>query len=126
MTGAHKISNGRILFPGEFSLEIRSPVTEIITRMASSLIPGTAFELDRQAVMVVESRLLFVGVDAEVIHIRMQSPIVVYRTMTDKRTRYYEPTEPEFAELVNRNFETKYEAFTGNPPDSNIRLYDIC
>ena len=62
-------------------------------------------------------------VEATSVLIRTESPICVRRTDPEtKKTHYYSPAEPEFAEEVNLNFLRKYFAYTGIPAGSGISL----
>ena len=52
------------------------------------------------------------------------SPAVAYTTDSETgKTIYYSPDEPEFTELLNRNYQNKYNAVTGElPPPVSIKI----
>ena len=88
--------------------------------------------LEREKILIADQRLELVScevMEPEIhrnrVSIRMQSPIVVSRTIEkDGRsfTKYYNPLDVEFDELIKGNYLRKYQAFYGFPPSGEIRL----
>lgn len=122
LMGEYRIQRHNIIFDDFVSLEIRSPQPLFINILRESfecngIIFGEKIYHDIFTEMydytVEESELL----------IEMKSPLTVYSsdTVTGK-TYYYEPTENEFAQMVDDNFKRKYYAYYGIRPVSSIEL----
>lgn len=122
LKGTYTIMSGRITFPGEFMLEVRSVDNGFIQCLAVAFGSDGWAALDGQKLVIVSAQALLDVPVGENRRIRMLSPIVLYKTQQDGRTQYVSPEDSDFGNLANTNFRAKYRAYTGAPHDGGIML----
>ncbi|UHA72126.1 CRISPR-associated endoribonuclease Cas6 [Paenibacillus sp. 481] len=120
-----------IAFRGTVTWEISSVITEMIEDLAVQFLLSSYIEMNGHRVRVLqvsterEEQLPSTGPWL----VQMISPVTVYQTeLRDERkyTKYMEPSEPLFAELITQNMQRKYCAFTGEKDvDFSIRPVQV-
>ena len=110
LTGNSSVKDKTITFRNLIHLEVRSPVAELIEKLADALIERGTMRIGRYDLPVVSleaaDALLFRS-DAT---IEMLSPVTVHETLSDGHTRYFAPTEDRFPLLLAQNAASKLRA----------------
>lgn len=112
LRGNCTVKRGRIGFWEKVSLEIRSIYPELIEAISNKA-EAEGIRLGRTHL---EPFRIFISdkhIEEHNIFIEMDSPIVAYRTLEDKKTVFYGPQEEEFYTLVLDNLRRKYKAYSG-------------
>ena len=120
-TGKYSIRNKRITFYDRISFEFRCFDNEIGESFISN-IKEYGLRLGDISYHNIDLDINNLSISDNQIKIRMISPICVYETGSDKHTRYFNPGDDRFAELVNANFIRKYTAAHGVAPQSEMCL----
>lgn len=126
LIGKYQINNGRIIFDTPIKLVISSPIDRFVSELANTILRKGKLDLCGENLSVDE---IIVHQEPEItgmVKIRTMTPIVAYSTLltTDKKkkTYYYNPIEPEFSEILDKNLKKKYEAFYGEKPSKTKKL----
>ena len=118
LTGKRRIAlvqNTPLLyFDGPTQLELRTPVAQIADIFEEVFQPGEQIRLQKNDPFAISDVTITHDAPCTVSPwtITMHTPIIARRTIGSK-TVFYEPGQPEFAELMRRNFERKYRSLTG-------------
>lgn len=112
LQGKCRVENGRIYFREKISLEVRSVFPEMLEKMCDGLEENGLY-IGRRYLKPSRLFLSDVSVKKEKICIEMDSSVVAYRTMEDKKTVFFSPWQEEFYSLIIDNFKHKYEAYCG-------------
>ncbi len=119
LLGAYEIKKGAITFTMPVKLVISSPLERFVSELANTML-SSKLKLCGEDIFVEEMEVLEKPEIKSRMEIRMMTPLVAYSTLLTpegrKKTYYYNPLEPEFAELIDRNLRKKYEAFYGKEP----------
>lgn len=117
LSGVHTINRERkeITFPKEVFLEVRTADEQLAGLWIEALRPGLQLRLCGHPMLLTDVIEKEDTITEKSCRIEMLSPILAYKTI-EKHTWYYNPLEPEFAQLVSGNFVRKYTAFTGKEP----------
>lgn len=126
LAGPHRVDLGKkqIVFFSEVLLELRTPDPRLAVLWQEALEPGLELRLCGQPLLLAQVEVDRQGISARRCRIRALSPILACRSYEQegrRKTRFYNPLEPEFAQLVDQNFRGKYRALTGREP-GKIRL----
>ena len=114
------VENTPILhFTGKTYLEVRTPLPQLADVFANVMQVGTQMRLLKNEPFPISDVTVTDKAPcvASPWTIRMCTPMIARRTIGDE-TIFYEPSEPEFAELMRRNFERKYRSLTGKKPNN--------
>lgn len=115
---AHRVDPKRkeLELLGPASLEVRSPVDELVEAVADHLSATGTLTLGRSTLPVtnLEYRERFLFPARSVID--MRSPVTVHTTTPDGHTIYHAPTDPEFLPLVRTNLASKARALGMEDP----------
>jgi len=126
LQGEYFINNKRIIYRGDISLYISSPLKRFINELANNIVKNEIFYLGDNVLRI--TKLVFpqepkIG---ESVRIRMLSPLTVYSTLFTvdgkRKTYYYTPYEEEFSRLVNLNAKKKYFVIYKRNIKSNLRI----
>lgn len=102
----------KITFPDAVFLEVRTADEQLEDLWMEAFQPGLTLTLFEQPLVLTD----IVGKREKIkrtrCRIEMLSPMLAYRTI-EKKTRFYNPLDPEFAQIIAGNFVRKYEALTG-------------
>lgn len=122
LAGAYQVNRERkeITFASEVLLEVRTVDLRLAVLWQEALQPGLTAVLCGQPL-----HLEAVEHDGQVISescctIQMISPILAYQSYEREgrvKTKFFNPLDREFEELVNSNFKGKYQALTGEIPE---------
>lgn len=115
LTGRYRIENGRILFFGGCSLEIRSSDPLLIRLLTDAFAKGTVHRLGSSFVIVSACEPDDRHIVSDDVSIRMLSPVTVYRTGTDRHTDYANPAELRFYEWIRNNATQKWKSLMHTP-----------
>ncbi len=115
-----------IRFTDEVQLTVSSLVEEFCQSLVNILLSRGFIILGKTELTVEQVYARKFMVEKEEILIRTLSPIVLYSTLLRpdgrKYTCYFQPGEPDYNKLLNRNLQKKYRAFYGTePPCKEIR-----
>ena len=124
LNGKYTINNRRIIFEDGFSLEIRTISDTLFRLFNRSFCLGTVFYLGNQEIIVKRVVCENREVTSDNIKIKMLSPVVA-KMKEDNQTIYFAPSDTQFEEIININFFSKYKAFYGIEPDSQIKVSNI-
>jgi CRISPR-associated endoribonuclease Cas6 len=111
LMGKYTFNRGRILYDGEITLYVSSPIQRFIRELANEI-------LRLGQITIGENQLKVTGISFPVepdikneVKIRMLSPLTIYSTLLTpdkrKKTYYYSPMEKEFSELIDANAKKK-------------------
>ena len=119
LTGKYHVESGRITFLNEVSFEFRCVDEEYGGAIAGNIIKrGIDFGDDHFS--SVEVRRDDKRIEKNDIKIKMISPITVYETSEDGKTKFFNPSEKNFVDAVIENAYHKYAAFTQGEVRENI------
>jgi len=120
LMGRYEIREGTITFTMPVRLVISSPLDRFVSELANTMLTSKSLRLCGEDIAVEEISVLERPEMDGRMRIRMMTPLVAYSTLLKpegrKKTYYYNPLEPEFAEIIDRNMRKKYQAFYGNAP----------
>lgn len=120
LIGRYEIKNGMITFTTPVKFIISSPLDRFVSELANTMLSSSKLKLCGEDINIEEMEVLGKPEIKSRMEIRMITPLVAYSTLITpegrKKTYYYNPLEPEFAELIDRNLRKKYEAFYGKKP----------
>lgn len=119
--GAYSVKNKMIAFHNGFWFEVRSADESMIENIAKN-ITEHGLRLGDVSYHDVSVKKMDTHIQADEVKIMMVSPICVHTTLDNGYTKYWNPTDEEFYEAVAENFRRKYEAATGEAPESSIKL----
>jgi len=109
-----------ITFSMPLTLIISSPMDRFVSELANSMLKKGDLKLCGENIFVEEIAVLQEPEIESRMGIRVMTPLVMYSTLLTpggrKKTYYYNPLEPEFTELIDRNLRKKHEAFYGKEP----------
>jgi CRISPR-associated endoribonuclease Cas6 len=113
-------------FRGPASIVIASPMHEIVSSFATSLLKTGSFRVGDEWFNVIGVNVEDPRIDEDYIVVRTLSPIVVYSTLFRpdgrKYTCYFQPGESDFARLVAENLNRKYQAVYGQHPVGAVKI----
>jgi CRISPR-associated endoribonuclease Cas6 len=124
LTGTHTIQNGMIQFPEQVSFVLRTADPLFAQLLNQILRPGLRCTLGNQPIILseVHQEVLELSPTCRSLKIRTLSPINVYHSLPNGKTRYYNPLEPEFSQLVNENYHHKWEGAVERPAEDDVEL----
>jgi len=119
-------NNNSIIFTGEIRLTLSSPVDDFCQSIVNILLTRGHVKLGEAEVAVEKVYAQKIKVEKETIAVRTLSPVVLYSTLLRpegrKYTCYFQPGEPDYDKLLNRNLQKKYKAFyETDPPAGEVR-----
>lgn len=111
-----RIKNQKMYFNTPFVIYLSSAITDITQSFKESITYKEKINLGKNEIIL--KNVEFIELPApssNIIKIKTLSPIVVYKTIEDKKkiTKYFFPTDFEFNELIKINIQKKYEILTG-------------
>lgn len=118
--GDYSISNKRIVFQQELSMEIRSSDPRFILTLSESLTEGKTVQLGSQNAVISHSAVSDRHVLQPEVDIQTISPLVVYQTLDDGHTVFLSPTEETFLNSLVHNAQRKWRSSGGT--DADFRL----
>jgi len=120
LIGRYEIKYDKITFTPPVKLIVSSPIDQFISELANTILRKGDLNLCGENVAVEEISVLEKPVIRDRMRIRMMTPVVTYSTLLTpdgkKKTYYYNPSEPEFADIIDKNLRKKYDAFYGREP----------
>ena len=112
-SGAYTIAGKRIIFRDALNMEIRSTDAYFIRQMTESLAVGSIQQLAGNQVEVISARVTDDHLLVSEARVQTVSPVVVYQTLEGNKTRFFSPSEPEFAAGIIRNAQRKWQSLHG-------------
>lgn len=120
--GKYSVDKGKITFNGKCEFWLSSSDKEFLDIISQAFLTN-GIKLGENVIEEVEVEKMAINIEEDSIHIKMLSPICVCRTnKTTGKTRYYNPGDKEFEELIQANFKRKYKAIYGIEPESNVKI----
>jgi CRISPR-associated endoribonuclease Cas6 len=110
LSGAFSLDreNKEICFPGSVTWSIGSLYPQVLVQMGLHH-TSNQFLLAENSIVIDEVNIDTTAITQESIRIKMISPVTVYRTLPNGQTLYYPPQSQDFSDLINSNFERKYQ-----------------
>lgn len=124
LNGKYTVNNRRIVFEDAFSLEIRTVSDTLFRLLNRSFCLGTVFHLGNQEIIVKRVMCENKKAESNRLKIKMLSPVIA-KIKEGNQTIYFAPSDIQFEETINNNFFSKYKAFYGIEPDSQIKLINV-
>jgi CRISPR-associated endoribonuclease Cas6 len=113
-------NNGKILFRNEISLTITSPLEEFCQSLVNVLLTRGSMRLGSSEVQMEKVYAEKLRIQGEAAKVLVLSPIVLYSTLLRpdgrKYTCYFQPGDPDYNELLDKNLRKKFQSFYGNKP----------
>ena len=133
LRGKKKIIEKKMIFEDRIYLDVRSVYDEFCDTLYHALSKHPVLLFGNGEMKCVAVEYLSPKITSNSLAISMISPVDIHTTHYEHRenerprgkTIYYSESNPEFHKLLNENFTRKYEAFTGNKPDSEITLSSL-
>ena len=122
LTGAHQVRQGKICFPQHVSFQLRTADPTMGALLEEVLLPEQPYQLGQQVIWLEEVETAQLHLDAHTVRLRMASPITVYSSLPDGKTRYYTPLDPEFSAGINANYHHKWRSATGTNAPGDVEL----
>lgn len=123
--GKFKRNGENLLYQGEISFWVASPLVEILESFASHILRNR-LKLGSSFYQVSSVEVKFNESFEESISIRALSPITSYSTLLTseqkKKTYYNSPFEKDFSRICHQNLLKKYQILKGKPIDSTLRF----
>ncbi|MEK4179489.1 CRISPR-associated endoribonuclease Cas6 [Aeribacillus sp. FSL K6-1121] len=131
LLGKHElqIDKKQIIFYDEVTCHIGTAFTEMGKELIDHFTNQTELVLGNNKCLIQSIEVENKKIEREEVIIEMLSPITVYSTYSSldgkRKTHYFQPLDPMFSQLVERNFENKYEAIYQQRPLSRLILEPI-
>lgn len=113
-------NNGKIFFRDEISLTITSPLKEFCQSLVNVLLSRGSMRLGLSEVQMEKVYAEKLRIQGDAAKILVLSPVVLYSTLLRpegrKYTCYYQPGDPDYNELLDKNLRKKFQSFYGNEP----------
>ncbi len=123
--GEGTVKNKKITFIGPLSFEVSSPENYLIRTLEDN-VSREGFMFEDHSFTHISINLSDFEVESRHLTVRALSPITVYETNDQTgKTRYFSPTDSEFEEEMNYNFQRKYEAYYGIPVTEMLQIKPI-
>lgn len=132
------IKDGKIYYNTPIQLYISSAIEDITESWGNYILGRDYLQLEKNRLYIESLEIIPKPSFGQEINIRTLSPITVYKTIINenggiskKYTKYFEPAEPDFQELIKQNIMEKYSIITGKKlenfdfsmtPTGNYRL----
>ena len=129
LLGSYRQTSSGLIFRGDISLLISSPISRFIVELANGLLKKGAISIGNRKLTL--KSIYFpkrpeIGVKHRAYTL---SPITVYSTLYgpdgSKKTYYYSPYEKEFSELISSNAKKKLSVFNKRKIMHDIQLRPI-
>ncbi len=123
-------NNGKISFCNEISLRITSPLDEFCQSLVNILLTRGSMRLGSSDVKIEKVYAEKLHVKGEAAKVLTLSPVVLYSTLLrpegTKYTCYYQPGDPDYNELLDKNLRKKFQSFYGEePPAGKVRAVPL-
>ena len=111
-----------MLAEGKGSFEVRSVLPEVIETLTIAAMKAETLRLGRSSVKLAGIELKDTLIRESSVNIRMRGPLVMHHTAEDRYRHYISPMEDDFSDMLNRNFQRKYETFSGKAPEGEVAI----
>lgn len=119
-----QIDKKQIVFYDELICHIGTAISEMGKELMNYFINQAELKLGSNKCLIESIKVENKKIEREEIIIEMLSPITVYSTYSsldgERKTHYFQPSDPMFPQLVERNFINKYEAIYHKKPRSRL------
>ena len=113
LSGKYRTEGKSITYLGEAVLTVSSCEAHFIGLLMQYFLPSKEVRLGNNTVTVASAELLSESISSEAVAIRTTSPITVYVTEEDGRTKYFSPADFEFYEGIVSNARRKWASKHG-------------
>lgn len=111
---------GKINFRNEVNLTVTSPLDEFCQSLVNVLLSRGFMRLGSSEVQMEKVYAEKLRIQGESAKIMVLSPVVFYSTLLRpdgrKYTCYYQPGDPDYNELLDKNLRKKFQSFYGDEP----------
>lgn len=125
LTGPHHLRGKTIIFPQRFSFQLRTADPILGDLLYQALMQEQSYQLGNQQIWLERVETTRLQLEAQQVKLRMASPITVYASLPDGKTRYYNPLDPEFSRGVNDNYRAKWRSATGTEAPGDVSLITL-
>jgi CRISPR-associated endoribonuclease Cas6 len=115
-------------FGKKISFFISSPVEKLMEDLVLNLFKGNEFFLGENRIYLSSVVTVHKDITKNTLEIKALTPIEVHRTYKEdgkNKTKYFTPFERDFAELINLNLKSKWEAFYKEKLDKDIEIIPL-
>ena len=109
-----------LVYNGALSFEVRSPNDIIIETIAKSVRDDPLIVINGCECAITGFRIDSPEFPCNILDMRMNTPVTVYRSGADKKRIYYTPEEAEFYEIIRSNLLKKYLLVFGAPYEGEL------
>lgn len=117
--------NKKLYYEGDIRLEIRSVSDEFVKKITNAISENRTICIGEHSFDVKDVFVQKRGITEQLIKVRTLSPIISKRQTEDNKTEYYNPQDIRFIRRLRETFESKYEAFYGNKPETTIDVMTV-
>lgn len=121
LRGKYRIEGKQLVFYDRVSFEVSSNDFLMLKILGENIV-AHGIRYGENCYEQVEVSYYDDTVENNAIEINMLSPICIYSTELNGNTYFYAPYDKEFQNMINENFQRKYEACYGVKPVSDITI----
>lgn len=125
LRGKNHYHSKKLYYEGDIRLEIRSASDEFIKKITNALSENGSFCIGEYSFSIKDISVQKREITESLIKVRTLSPIVSKRQTADNKAEYYSPQDVRFISRSRETFESKYEAFYGEKPESSIDVMTV-
>ncbi len=118
-------SGDRIALMGHIAFEIRAVEPEVIQTITEALPRRKCLRLGQENLPIQEIRQSDTILCMDKLRIRMRTPVSVHHTDQTHHRHYVRPDEPDFPDMIDRNFRMKYQSYTHEEPETGVLLQPV-
>lgn len=126
LLGRHKKENGFLIFEGDITLYISSPIDRFVKEFANFIVKRGFFKIGANVLNIVEVKFPEEPKIGKEVKIKTLSPITIYSTLLAqdgrRKTYYYSPYEDEFSKLISENLKKKFYILAKRNIRSNLDI----
>ncbi len=115
----------RIALRGYIAFEIRAVEPEVIRTVTRALLSRKCLCLGRENLPIQDIRQSDTTLCMDHMRIRMRTPVSIHHTDQTHHRHYVSPDEPDFPDMIDRNFRKKYESYTHEEPETGVLLRPV-
>lgn len=125
LKGSCHFYNKKLYYEGDIQLEIRSASDLFLQVLVNSALKKGHMRIGKHDLHIKKVELEAYLVTDDNIKIRTMTPIIAKEHTDGKKTVYYPPHDDRFVRRVCETFESKYEAYCNEKPQSPVNIMPL-
>lgn len=117
LKGEYTVSDKKLCFSNNVSLEIRSPIFDFCNDFQRAVELFPSIKLFDTKLNIINAGISNQHINENYVRFSAVSPITVYKTTDDGKTHYFTPEDDKFYIGICNNYEHKYESVYNQSPD---------